>query len=132
MRVLICGDRHYPHWARIYTYLGTLPPDTIIIHGDQRGADRMAGQVAENLGLEVHEYPADWDNLGRAAGVIRNQVMLDSEHPDLVVGFHDNLAESKGTKDMLTRAHMQGYRTYLRDNLGLWSWPRGANEGADG
>jgi len=80
----------------------------VIIHGDCRGADRLAGQAAEQLGLTVRAYPAQWDSHGRAAGPIRNQQMIDEEHPDLVIAFHDDLTKSKGTRDMLQRAKRSG------------------------
>jgi len=34
--------------------------------------------------------------------------MLDEGKPTYVLAFHDNLAESKGTKDMVTRAKKAG------------------------
>lgn len=43
---------------------------------------------------------ADWDGLGRKAGPIRNQRMLDEGKPDLVVAFPGD----KGTADMVRRA----------------------------
>ena len=54
--------------------------------------------------MKVIKFPAEWDKYGKAAGVLRNQQMLDDGHPDLVVYFHKDLENSKGTKDMVTRA----------------------------
>jgi hypothetical protein len=34
----------------------------------------------------------------------RNQKMLDDGKPTFVLAFHDDIDESKGTKDMVTRA----------------------------
>lgn len=33
--------------------------------------------------------------------------------PDLVLAFHDNLSESKGTRDMVQRAKRAGVPVYL-------------------
>lgn len=82
---------------------------TQIVHGGARGADRMAGHVAKGLGYPVHVHEADWNAHGKAAGILRNQEMLD-RHPDieLVLAFHDDLAHSKGTGDMVRRARAAG------------------------
>ncbi len=54
------------------------------------------------------EYPADWKRYGRAAGRIRNALMLEYEKPDLVIAFHEDLSTSRGTLDMLKRAKLAG------------------------
>ena len=104
MKILICGDRNYKNWEKIQNYLNTLDSETIIIHGCAKGADSLAGNLANGLGLNILRFPADWDTHGRAAGPIRNQQMLDEGQPDLVVYFHDDIENSKGTNDMITRA----------------------------
>ncbi len=101
MRVLVTGDRHWYQKNIIYNRLATLPKDTVVIHGVARGADQLAGQCADELGFETEEYPADWKRYGRAAGPIRNSQMLLTGKPDLVLAFHDDLANSKGTKNMV-------------------------------
>ena len=103
-RILICGDRNYKDWLRIQDYLNTISRTTIIIHGGARGADSLAGNLATSLKMKVIKFPAEWDKYGKAAGVLRNQQMLDEGHPDLVVYFHKDIENSKGTKDMVTRA----------------------------
>jgi hypothetical protein len=65
----------------------------------RRGADTLAGIIAEQIGLQVEVYPADWNRHGQAAGPIRNQQMLDQGRPDIVLAFHANISQSKGTKD---------------------------------
>ena len=37
--------------------------------------------------VKTKTFSADWDRHGKAAGVIRNQVMLDKGQPDLVVAL---------------------------------------------
>ena len=114
MKLLICGDRKYTNKARIFSIIQAFwAEDLIIIHGGAPGADTLAGECAEELRLECHVYRAEWSRLGKAAGPVRNQAMLDSEHPDWVIGFHDDLTNSKGTKDMLNRALAQGYDAFL-------------------
>lgn len=108
MVVLVCGDREWNSYKPIYSRLRDLPPGTIIVHGDCRGADKMSGFVAKQYGFEVIPVPADWDKFGKAAGPIRNQKMLDEHKVDLVLAFHNDIASSRGTKDMITRADKAG------------------------
>jgi len=103
VRVLACGDRNWSDAAKIRERLARLPGDTVIVHGAARGADTLAGLVANRLKLVVEAFPADWERYGRAAGPIRNREMLDTR-PDLVIAFHSNLAESKGTRDCVNEA----------------------------
>lgn len=112
MKVLICGDRFWVSREAIYLRLSQFPKDTLIIEGACSGADQLAGSVARELGMKVVEFPAEWGRLGRRAGPIRNRQMLD-EKPDLVIAFHLNLAESRGTKDTVTEATKRGIRVEL-------------------
>ena len=112
MIVLICGDRYWSDREAIRRRLKQLPKDTIIIHGAARGADSIAGEEAKLLGLIVEEFPADWDKYGRAAGPIRNRLMLDRK-PDLVIAFHHDLSKSKGTADTVREATKRGICTYV-------------------
>lgn len=105
MRILCCGDRWWTDKKLIHDVLAQLSDDTVIIHGDCRGADRIAAMVGQELGLEIVAYPAKWDRYGRGAGPIRNQQMLTDGRPDKVYAFHDNLEKSKGTRDMIERAN---------------------------
>ena len=108
MRVLVCGDRNWTELDPILQHLAQYADDTIVIEGEARGADRLAAKSAKLLDFEVWPYPAQWEQYGRAAGLIRNQQMLDDGKPDVVVYFHHNLAESKGTGDMVRRAKRAG------------------------
>jgi len=112
MRLLICGDRNYHQIENIRDLLEVYGPSDTVIHGACRGADHLAGVVAASKGIPVEVYPADWSQYGKAAGMIRNQQMIDEGKPDMVVGFHDDLHLSKGTKGMLRIAKKAGIPTY--------------------
>jgi hypothetical protein len=43
------------------------------------GADQLAQDWAEALGIRFERYPADWTTLGRRAGPRRNQTMVEQE-----------------------------------------------------
>ena len=115
MKVLVCGARDWDDYRAIWNRLKKLPKGTTIIHGNCRGADQMAGAAAEALGLKVIKEPALWNTLGKAAGLVRNQDILDEHHPDLVIAFHHDLDQSKGTKDMISRAKLIGIKVEEND-----------------
>jgi len=109
MKVLVCGDRNWTDVAAIRRELVKFPKGTSLIHGNCRGADKISGRVGDELSFNVKKYDAKWERDGDAAGPIRNQLMLE-ENPDidLVLAFHANLGESRGTADMLRRAEKAG------------------------
>uniref|UniRef100_A0A6M3KXP4 YspA cpYpsA-related SLOG domain-containing protein n=1 Tax=viral metagenome TaxID=1070528 RepID=A0A6M3KXP4_9ZZZZ len=117
MRVLICGDRNWTDRELIKAYLTALKGCAfdVLIEGEARGADRLSREEALKLGLQVLRFPAQWDVHGKAAGIIRNQQMLVEGKPDLVVAFHHNLSQSKGTKDMVWRAKKAGVPVVVED-----------------
>jgi hypothetical protein len=90
---------------RIYDRLKELPRGSTIMHGDARGIDRTAGELADALGFFVEVYPADWERHGRRAGVVRNLEML-AKRPDLVLAFWDG--SSRGTKHTIDEARKRG------------------------
>ena len=128
MKILVCGDRNWVDQAAITRellgYLRTttppskpVSPNTItVIHGDARGADRLAGEVARCLGMKVKRYPADWAQYGRAAGPIRNKRMLEEGKPDLVLAFHPDLRQSRGTAHMVSIAKKAGVPVRVFNN----------------
>lgn len=107
MKYLICGDRNWADAETIREFIDSLPAGSVIIHGDCRGVDRIAGTAAAARGLDVRAMSANWEAFGRSAGPIRNTAMLQLK-PDECVAFHDDLGRSLGTKDMLAKATKAG------------------------
>ncbi len=103
-RVIVCGSRGWTDRDRIADRLFYLPPDAIVVHGAAKGADRIAAQEAEKLGLLVEPHPADWNTLGKKAGSLRNREMA-MLGADLCIAFWDG--RSKGTLDMMNAASNQ-------------------------
>lgn len=106
MRIIVCGDREWRDSSVIERFIKAYGANTVI-HGGCRGADSLAGEVARRLGLHVLEIPAEWSKYGLSAGPIRNQKMIEL-NPDAVLAFHNDIQNSKGTKDMVTRAKESG------------------------
>lgn len=113
IKVLICGDRKYINKELIEQFIISLPDDSVIIEGEAKGADSIARDIALQHGLKVEKYPANWETYGKAAGPIRNAQMLKEGNPDIVVGYHDDIYNSKGTLNMLKIAKKANKPTYL-------------------
>lgn len=112
MRILFCGDRNWTDKQTILLAMKFWKP-SLVIEGEARGADIMARECAQELNIPFIPFPAQWKTLGRRAGPIRNQQMLDEGLPDMVLAFHNNIDKSKGTKDMVTRANLAGIRVII-------------------
>lgn len=106
MIVLVCGSRKWDNREIIAQALYDLHEENVtVIHGDAKGADRIAGDEAEALYYQVHRYPANWDRYGKLAGFKRNLEMLDQE-PDLVLAFQ--VGKSRGTQHTIDHARKRG------------------------
>ena len=106
IKVLVCGDRNWTNVDLIRRWLIRLKDSgyTIVIEGEAHGADTIARNLAEEMNLEVLRFPANWKKFHKAAGSIRNTQMLDEGKPDLIFAFHNNIENSKGTKNMISQA----------------------------
>lgn len=106
MRILVCGGRDFNDWGYLDAVLSFyVPPNSTIVHGDAKGADRLANRWALYYDQSVEAYPADWDKHKKAAGAIRNKEMLDTGI-DLVIAFPGG----KGTAHMVSIAKKAGVR----------------------
>lgn len=112
-RILICGDRNWTKTFRMKRYFQLFNPEVVIIQGAAPGADLMAQRLAQEFELDYMGFPARWKKQKRAAGPIRNSRQLKKGLPDLTIGFHNNIRNSKGTKDMLCKSLKAGVPTYL-------------------
>ena len=117
LRILFCGSRDWTDREAIADVMKVLPKGSVIIEGEASGADAIAREEADRLGLIVMPFPAKWKEYGRAAGPIRNAQMLKEGKPDVVVAFHENIEASKGTKNMLKQAQKAGLPTFLNLTL---------------
>lgn len=104
MKVIVAGGRDFVpadgDGAWLADTLAELKA-TEVVSGCARGADKFGEEIAEAVGLRVRKFPAEWEEHGRAAGVIRNQQMAD--YADALIVFPGG----KGTIDMESRALQQ-------------------------
>jgi len=103
LRVLCCGSRNWDNQEIIDEVLSELPKDSIIMHCKAKGADTMAAAAAIRLGFKVEAFE-DVDTSDESDTPTRAIKML-SHHPDLIIAFHGNIADSIGTKHIMRVAH---------------------------
>lgn len=112
-KVLVCGGRDYKDRDRIYhvldAYLSRIGPDMLLINGGAPGADSIAREWAVDRRVDHLTLYAKWDLYSKGAGPIRNRRMARKK-PKLVLAFHPNLAESRGTRDMIGVAEKLGIK----------------------
>ena len=105
-RFIICGGRDYADREFVYFKLNILLRydwNFVLVHGACRGADMLAAEWGEITQVVVEPHPANWDELGRAAGMIRNKEMLDTG-VDGIVAFPGGV----GTAGMVNMARRAG------------------------
>ncbi len=135
--VLVSGGRAYANRARVFEVLDAVHaanlrpwagPIRMIIHGGAPGADALAGAWAHTRRVSCKVYAANWRLLGRRAGPIRNQRMVDVR-PDMVLCFPGGV----GTKDLSDRAKLAHLWLALIPEEGPWlpAPPPDANLDAD-
>lgn len=107
MRFLVTGSRYWSDREMLFASLDAwheIVGVASVIEGCARGADGLAEEWAAERGIPNRHFPADWARYGKAAGAIRNSLMLADGEPDFVLAFHDDITTSKGTADMMTKA----------------------------
>jgi len=79
-RILVTGSRTWSHLGQLRTVLARWyqqHPDAVLVHGDAKGADRLAASMWAQWGGRTEAHPADWTTHGRRAGPLRNRHMVD-------------------------------------------------------
>lgn len=122
--ILVTGSRAWTDKTIVGRILQGLdnpyePGQTLVVHGDARGADKIADAWALRNGTFVAAFPADWEGLGKSAGPRRNQEMVNyvAQQPRHVciafkTDFDRTLAKG-GTEDCVRRAKLAGIHTYI-------------------
>lgn len=108
-RILVTGSRDWTDREKVEEYLYLLSGEegNVLVHGAcPTGADRIADELTYAQPWTVERHPADW-TLGKAAGPLRNQAMVDLG-ADVCIAFL--LPGSRGTVDCAARAEAAGIR----------------------
>lgn len=99
MKVIVAGSRSIYQYDKIKKVLdleNKSNPITEVVCGMARGADLLGKLWAEENGIKVKEFPANWDKFGKSAGYKRNEEM--AKYADACIIFWDG--KSKGSKHM--------------------------------
>ncbi len=122
-RVIVFGSREWSLEYRGYVWarLDSLPADALIVHGAcPTGADAHADEWATFRGRQVERHPANWTELGRAAGPRRNQ-HIARLGADLAIGFRMP-GKSNGTDNMADECELVRIPVERHG----WDWPKAA------
>lgn len=115
--VLVTGGRDYTDVGTVFDCLTKLDAQferMIVIHGDAAGADTLAYDVCKQAGIEQVRVPATWKKYTKAAGPIRNKLMLDLfPTTDLIMAFPGGT----GTANMKTHAEKLGIPVMTPEDL---------------
>ena len=103
MKIAVIGSRSFNNYDLLKQKLDTLPQFTLI-SGGAKGADTLAERYADEKGYTKIIIKPDWSVYGRAAGVYRNQQMINLA--DEVVAFWSGT--SKGTEHSIKMARKKG------------------------
>ena len=112
LKVAVVGSRAFPNLEQVTSFVFRLwlkHPDCIVISGGARGVDRTAAQEARMCGLQVVEFPPDWDQFGKGAGYRRNEHIVASSA--IVVAFWDGV--SRGTAHTIECARKAGKQVFV-------------------
>lgn len=96
MKLAIVGSRDFNDYQLMSEFILSkfdLPDIDTIVSGGAKGADALAERFAQEYKLALIVKDAEWEKYGRAAGPIRNKLII--EEVDAVVAFPS--IQSKGT-----------------------------------
>jgi len=82
--------------------------DVVIVSGGATGVDTLAQRIARKYGLTIVIHYPQWWRFGKAAGPMRNAKIV--KDADVVLAIRT--AVSKGTDDLIRKAHIAGKKVY--------------------
>jgi len=109
-KLVIFGGRDFHDYAtaeKWFLQLCDEAPENVglsIVSGLAKGADSLGVHIAQNHGVQLYTFPADWDAHGKSAGHRRNAEM--AKFADYGLGFFDG--SSRGTKGMINEMQRRG------------------------
>ena len=118
MKVIIAGSRSLIKISAIREAIEKSGFDiTEVVSGCAIGADSLGEYYAKMNNIPIKQFPAPWDQYGKAAGAIRNARMAD--YADAAIVVWDGV--SKGSKHMIKQMHEHRkpcyVHVYVNDNF---------------
>lgn len=110
MKTIIAGSRNITDYSIVLQAIIDANFDiTAVVSGTARGVDQLGEKFANDSSLQIHKFPAQWDEYGKSAGYIRNKQM--AEFSDALIAVWDG--KSKGTKHMIDLAYKYNLKVYI-------------------
>jgi hypothetical protein len=110
MRVIIAGSRAITDFPTVCDAVQRSGfPISRVLSGMARGVDALAIRYAQEKGLPLDPFPAQWTKWGRGAGYKRNVQM--AQNADALIAIWDGA--SPGTKHMIQVAKSRGLRVFV-------------------
>ena len=109
-RIIVAGTRTITKCEEVFPILDSMAMHIgEVVSGCAPGVDSIAELWANNHGIHVQRFPADWKQFGMKAGPIRNAKM--AEYADRLIAIWDG--KSRGTKDMIERMKTLGKPVWI-------------------
>lgn len=109
MKLAIVGSRKFNDYNKMCDFVLSkfkLEDIEVVVSGGAKGADSLAEKFANDNNIPISIKAADWKKYGKAAGPIRNKLII--EEADAVVAFP--ASDSKGTLHDIKLAQQMGKR----------------------
>lgn len=100
MKLAIVGSRSFMDYELLISKIKLFTRGiniTEIVSGGAKGADSLAERFAKDQNIKTKIFPADWNNFGKSAGMIRNKDIV--KYSDIIIAFWDG--KSTGTKNSI-------------------------------
>lgn len=82
----------------------------VISGGCKNSPDELGENWARSKNVNLYIFKADWNSLGKKAGMVRNCEM--AENADALIAIWDG--KSKGTKHMIDTAKRNGLKVFVK------------------
>jgi hypothetical protein len=110
VRIAVTGGRDFSNHQlvqEVFDGIARIRWRVTLSHGDAKGLDTIADELAQNLNWAIKPYPVtseDWKFYGKKAGHLRNHKMLSESNPHILLSFPGG----RGTADCIQAALKMG------------------------
>lgn len=115
MKTIISGSREIFDYNEVLNTIQEIDFRILeIVSGCACGVDQLGERYANEMGIPLVKFPADWNKYGNYAGYKRNKEM--AEYADALIAIWDG--KSKGTKNMIDIATEKGLKVHVHSKSG--------------
>ena len=111
MRTIISGSRTFADYDTLCRVMSaTSFPVTEVVSGGAPGVDALAERWAQERGVPVKRFPAEWEKYGRAARPKRNELMAG--YAEALVAVCDGGSRTRSS--LIAGARKRGLCVFVR------------------